>query len=271
MVSTSYNILSKFLNRSVRYHIHRSSAVAVHDPITLFFNDGQDFTALKMAQTVEYYSVNYPEIPLIVIGIDAGDRINEYGSIYKNDYKNRGHKALSYNNFIIKEFIPYIKSSLNLKLDPVRTGFAGFSLGGLSAIDITLNNPSVFGFSGVFSGSFWWRYQPFTDHDPDGCRIMHEYIDKNPIPSNQRFWFQAGTKDEDCDRNGNGIIDSIDDTLDVIKSLEKKGYKRDKNVTYCEVFNGTHDPYTWGRIMPVFIDWAVKPLLNQYLTKTKTA
>jgi len=271
MVGSSFNISSKFLNRVVRSHIFRTSGKTNIRPIVLIFNDGQDFSALKMSQTVEYYEVNYPEIPLVIIGIDAGDRINEYGSIYKSDYKNRGHKALIYNKFITKEFIPYLQSSFALHLEPSTTGFAGFSLGGLSAIDIVLNNSDIFGFCGVFSGSFWWRYLPFTDDDPDGCRIMHEYIDRHAISTDQRFWFQAGTNDEDCDRNGNGVIDSIDDTLDIIKSLERKGYKKDKNVTYYEVYNGTHDPYTWGRAMPVFIDWAIKPIMYGNTIKIKTA
>jgi len=271
MVESSFNITSKYLNRIVKIHMLRSPGLSDIKPITLIFNDGQDFSALRMSQTVAYYTANYPEIPLSIIGIYAGDRINEYGSVYKNDYKNRGNKAVLYNKFIMNEFLPHLKVNYLIEFEASRTGFAGFSLGGLSAIDITLNNPEIFGFCGVFSGSFWWRYQPFTEQDPDGCRILHEFIDKNPIPRNQRFWFQAGTKDEDCDRNGNGVIDSIDDTLDVIRSLEKKGYIPGKNITYYEVFNGTHDPRTWGEIMPVFFDWALKPLINKGIAKMKTA
>lgn len=269
MVGSTFLFTSKYLKRVVKAQIFRSSGTFNQIPVTLFFNDGQDFNALKMAQTFQAYEAKYPDLPLVLIGIEAGDRINEYGTVYKNDYKNRGNKAILYNDFIIREFIPYVKSEFKIKMDPIRTGFAGFSLGGLSAIDITFHNPEVFGFSGVFSGSFWWRYKPFKESDPDGARILHEFIDKHPIKPNQRFWFQAGTHDEECDRNGNGIIDAIDDTLDVIKSLEKKGYIRGKNISYHEVIHGTHDPYTWGKAMPVFLDWVLKPIPT--LTKMKTA
>ena len=39
----------------------------------------------------------------------------------------------------------------------------------------------------------------------------------------------------------------------------------------CEVKNGTHDPFTWGHIMPVFLDWVLSPLASFYLSKSKTA
>ena len=271
MVGSTFHITSKYLKRVVKSHIFKSAYDPSITPITIIFNDGQDFNALKISQTFEFYQAKYPHIPIVIIGIDAGDRINEYGCSYKNDYKNRGNKALEYRSFIINEFVPYLKSNLQLKLEKSKTGFAGFSMGGLSAMDISLHNPDLFDFIGVFSGSFWWRYEPFTDDDPDGCRIMHEYIERSALKTGQRFWFQAGTKDEDCDRNGNGIIDSIDDTLDVIHCLEKKGFIKDKDLTYCEVKNGTHDPFTWGHIMPVFLDWVLSPLASHYLSKSKTA
>ncbi len=271
MVGSTFLINSNYLKSIVKAHILITNNDSNHCPITLLFNDGQDFNALKIVKTVQYYEAKYPKVPLVIIGIEAGDRINEYGTVYKNDYKNRGNKAQKYNDFILKEFIPYVKSNFNLNLDKARTGFCGFSLGGLSAMDITLNNPGIFGFSGVFSGSFWWRYKAFTEADPDGCRILHEFIDKHPINQNQRFWFQAGTLDEECDRNSNGVIDSIDDTLDIIKSLEKKGYTKDKNIAYHEVINGTHDPYTWGKAMPVFFDWVLKPFVGNMVREIKTA
>lgn len=61
--------------------------------------------------------------------------------------------------------------------------------------------------------------------------------------------------DETKDRNHNGIIDSIDDTLDVIKELETKGYKNEKDIYYMEMKDGHHDIATWGRAMPVFLKW----------------
>ena len=62
--------------------------------------------------------------------------------------------------------------------------------------------------------------------------------------------------DETKDRNRNGIIDSIDDTLDLITELEAKGYKLQKEIAYLELPDGRHDVFTWGRAMPEFLKWA---------------
>ena len=40
-----------------------------------------------------------------------------------------------------------------------------------------------------------------------------------------KFYFECGTADESADRNQNGVIDSIDDTKDLISTLIEKGYE----------------------------------------------
>ena len=63
------------------------------------------------------------------------------------------------------------------------------------------------------------------------------------------------------DRNNNGIIDSIDDTTDLIDELVKKGYHRDtdghrRDIRYVEIKGGKHNQDTWSAIMPDFLTWA---------------
>jgi enterochelin esterase family protein len=60
--------------------------------------------------------------------------------------------------------------------------------------------------------------------------------------------------DETSDRNGNGIIDSIDDTLDLIKELKQIGYA-DDDIRYINDEEGKHDVETWGKAMPQFLIW----------------
>jgi hypothetical protein len=85
---------------------------------------------------------------------------------------------------------------------------------------------------------------------------MHSAIRQGKFIPGMKFWFQAGTLDEKADRNNNGIIDAIDDTLDIISELIKKGYKPYYDVVYHEVKNGHHDVPTWGKAMPHFLKWA---------------
>jgi enterochelin esterase-like enzyme len=81
-------------------------------------------------------------------------------------------------------------------------------------------------------------------------------IKETTIKPELKFWLQTGTKDETADRNKNGIIDSIDDTVDLIKELEAKGYSRPEDIRYVEVVGGSHNPETWAKAMPKFLCWA---------------
>ena len=79
------------------------------------------------------------------------------------------------------------------------------------------------------------------------------FISKKP---DLKFWFQTGTDDERSDRNKNGVIDSIDDTLDLIAELTKKGYRPFYDVHYLEMKDGKHNTGTWAEAMPHFLKWA---------------
>ncbi|HNE27895.1 MAG TPA: esterase family protein, partial [Saprospiraceae bacterium] len=58
------------------------------------------------------------------------------------------------------------------------------------------------------------------------------------------------------DRNNNGVIDAIDDTLLLIEILRQRGYDDDR-VRYYEMEGGEHNPETWGRAMPDFFRWTL--------------
>ncbi|MEO8416960.1 MAG: esterase, partial [Ginsengibacter sp.] len=70
-----------------------------------------------------------------------------------------------------------------------------------------------------------------------------------------KFFFETGTLDETADRNNNGIIDSIDDTLSLIEELVTKGYNPSGDIRYLEIKDGRHDVATWGRAFPEFLKW----------------
>jgi iron(III)-enterobactin esterase len=74
-----------------------------------------------------------------------------------------------------------------------------------------------------------------------------------------RAWFQAGTLDEQDDRDQNGVIDAIQDTLELIDELTTLGYVRGQDVFYHEVKGGRHHYDTWAAVLPVFLTWAFAP------------
>jgi enterochelin esterase-like enzyme len=262
-ISVQKNLIihSEFLNRDVVYDIILPPHYNTKNDYNkvLFMNDGQDLEALNMEQVLSNLYKNNEIESFVLVAIHTNEnRIKEYGTAAMADYKNRGNLAGEYNNFIIKELLPQVQisfSTSNLKQDNF---FCGFSLGGLSAMDIVWNNPDVFSKAGVFSGSFWWRKKAYEEgYDDAKDRIMHNVVRNGSYHKGQEFWFECGTNDEKDDRNKNGIIDSIEDTLDLITELENHGYKKAVDIVYYEVKDGEHNQKTWSDAMPVFLKWLV--------------
>jgi enterochelin esterase-like enzyme len=224
----------------------------------LLINDGQDMKEMGLVSILEKLYSTRSILPLVVVAIHAGkERKMEYGVASQPDFKGRGAKAAQYGFFILGELLPFIVQKFSF-ISFGKKAFAGFSLGGLSAMDIAWDQPEIFNISGVFSGSFWWRSldQSEKNYDDDIHRIMHQVVRKGSYKPGLKFFFQCGNKDETRDRNKNGIIDSIDDTIDLIKELEKKGWLTGKDIRYIELKDGRHDVLTWGQAMPEFLTWA---------------
>ncbi len=250
-------ITSAHLQRDVTCTLLMPEEGAFAEPLNLLLlNDGQELENLKLINTLEnLYDRNCIK-PLLVVAIHAGEeRLQEYGIANKPDFKKRGAKADLYTKFITAELLPFITEHTGIEHFE-STAFAGFSLGGLTAMDIAWNNPDLFDRVGAFSASFWWRSKDLTKGYTADDRLMHSVIKKTAGKPDLKFWLQTGTKDETADRNKNGIIDSIDDTIDVIKELLAKGYERPADIQYLEILGGTHDPETWGKAMPKFLQWA---------------
>jgi len=194
----------------------------------------------------------------IVAGIVAGDRLMEYGTGTIKDYAGRGNRSVQHNNFVLKELLPFLQQAYRASKEDHNHTVAGFSLGGLAAIYLAWKHPNYFRCVGIFSGSLWWRSMAFNEQYPDANLIIHQIIKTSTKRANLKLWFQAGTNDENSDRNGNGVIDAIDDTLSLIKILKELGYKGDE-VKYLEIQDGRHEPATWSVAIPDFLQWIGKP------------
>lgn len=250
-------IVSEQLKRAVTITLLVPESYERSEPLNLLLlNDGQEAENLGIKEGLENLYNTHRIKPVLVAAIHAGDeRVQEYGIAGKLDYKQRGSKAAAYTKFVITELLPLIKKETGIS-DFDKTAFAGFSLGGLSAMDITWNHPEFFNKAGVFSGSFWWRSKELGKGYTDNDRIMHSIIRNTATKPGIKFWLQTGTNDETADRNMNGIIDSIDDTVDLIKELEHKGYSRPADIQYVEMVGGAHNVATWAEAMPKFLVWA---------------
>ncbi|NOS55042.1 MAG: esterase family protein [Cyclobacteriaceae bacterium] len=251
-------IHSNLLNRNVDINILTPVLLDLPTYPLLLLNDGQDMEGLRIKNTVEELVRNQQIPPIIVAGVVAGDRLQEYGVASRKDYLKRGSRAKAYSTYVASELLPFLKHQYPISTDPAHRVIAGCSMGGLSALDIAWNHPNLFEKVGAFSGSFWWRKRNshsmfYSDHHD---RLMHQEIRHGKKKENLKFWLQTGAMDEVGDRNKNGVIDSIDDTLDLIAELTKKGYRPFHDIQYVEMKEGRHNLETWAEAMPVFLKWA---------------
>lgn len=254
----SFLIPSSFLKREVTIDLYfPPSQILINELSLLLFNDGQDLITMGFHNLIARLYEENKIKPLLCVGIHcSADRRNEYGTSGVLDYKGRGTKAGLYQQFIFEELLPLIRKRVGL-LSFKDQAFCGFSLGGLSALDIVWTHPKDFSTVGVFSGSLWWR--SVSQYDPDFSeedhRIIHQKIKNGEFYPWLKFFFETGTLDEIADRNNNGIIDSIDDTISVVDELVKKGYEFKKDIFYLELKDGRHDVATWARALPLFLEW----------------
>lgn len=250
---------SVFLERDVKLDCYfPKQAIQAEEATLLLINDGQDLETMDFKSILDQLYHHNSIRPIICAGMHcSADRKNEYATANILDYKGRGTKAAMHTRFVMEEVIPFIKKTYSIENFKEKS-FAGFSLGGLSALDIVWNNANEFTTAGIFSGSFWWRDKAQEDptFNEDTDMIMHQQIRKKPFYPWLKFFFEVGTKDETADRNNNGIIDAIDDTLSLIDELKKKGYTN-SDIKYLELQDGYHNVATWARAFPEFLKWAM--------------
>ena len=254
IIIDTYTISSFFLQRDVIVDCYYSEEYFSREFISLLLvNDGQDLRTMEFEQILEKtYSSGKIE-PVFCVGIHCStDRKNEYGTAKVLDYKGRGAKAALYTQFVMNELIPFIRRKYSI-ISFKEKSFAGFSLGGLCAMDIVWNHPDEFFKAGIFSGSLWWRDkdQDDPDFDEDRDRIMQRQVKEGDFYPWLKFFFETGTQDETADRNNNGVIDSIDDVFSLLQELRKKGYT-ENDLKYLEIKDGRHDVPTWAESVPGF-------------------
>lgn len=265
ILTESIYLESLSLNRSVQIDFYLPAGLTEgafylsEKTSLLLINDGQELKQMGLAEMLDELYGRGKIDPLLCVGIHAGpERKMEYGTAGIPAYSGWGARATEYGRFVFEELIPFIREKFQVP-DFKEKAFAGFSLGALSAMDIVWGHPEEFAKAGLFSGSFWWRTKDQKDpsYQDDTDRIMHRLIRerKGGYYPWLKFFFECGTEDEREDRNHNGIIDSIDDTQDLLKELMAKGYDRVKELCYLEIEGGRHEVATWARAMPEFLKW----------------
>lgn len=251
-------IYSRHLQHKVKLTVLNTPVPSDKEELNLLImNDGQDFQQLRMKEILDSLWKKKLIQPLLVVGVHAGNREQEYGVADKPDYQNRGSRANYYDAFVDDELYFFIKKKVSIRKFK-SVVIAGTSLGGLSAFDIAWNHPNKIDKVGVFSGSFWWRDKDITDssYDDNENRIMYEKIKASRKKPKLQYWFYAGGKEENGDRDKDGIIDVIDDTQDLINLMIDKKVCSSTDITFKQDPNGEHNQQSWSHQLPDFLIWA---------------
>ena len=242
--------------REIRLYLP-SGGVKADTPVIIAL-DGQNMPAWRLAETVgELEKSGAIVAPIVVAVPNSPQRIDEYGLAGTPDYAGRGKLAAEFQRYLTEQVLPAVAVRYRLQLAPERTGVMGASLGGLAALDLAWHRPDLFGFAGVFSGSLWWRGEDGDWQAHQRSRLAHRFVRETKSKPALRLWFESGTADETDDRDGNGVIDAIQDTTEFIDELEAKGFRRGHDVVYHEIPGGEHNERTWARALPVFLRWAL--------------
>jgi enterochelin esterase-like enzyme len=158
----NHSLSSAFLLRDVRIDFYLPSVAEGISSNThlLLINDGQNMEELGLKEILDRLYAENNIQPVCCVAIHAGaGRKMEYGIASQADYMGRGAKAGVYTSFVLEELLPFLYSQFP-DLRYSQKSFAGFSLGGLSALDIAWHHSDVFSCVAVFSGSLWWRSMP---------------------------------------------------------------------------------------------------------------
>jgi S-formylglutathione hydrolase FrmB len=145
-------------------------------------------------------------------------------------YINSRDNKVRYEDFFIREFLPYIESHYRVRPDRKSRGITGVSMGGYGALRFALRYPSLFvavsahspalietlpnikvssdqavavaavlgkAFGSTVDAAFWQRESPFT------------IVKDSPRPAGLRIYFDCGTDDEFGFNKGNAQFDQL--------------------------------------------------------------
>lgn len=219
--------------------------------------DGQTMPQWRLAETLDALVGAGAIEPVVVAAVPASaQRMDEYGMAGRLDFDGRGRQAKALQDLLAGEVLPWLRERHHVAKEAAHSGIFGASLGGLSAFDAAWRRPQVFGLAGIFSGALWWRADDSSVAAQQASRLAHRTVRETVTRPALRLWFQAGTRDETADRDGNGVIDAIQDTTELVDELVAKGFRRGDEVVYQEVEGGEHHESTWARVLPDFLLWA---------------
>ncbi|WP_445143948.1 alpha/beta hydrolase [Dyella sp. Tek66A03] len=263
-----------------------TSSASIHYPV-LYANDGQDMAAVGLQETLNRLYAEHAMRPVIVVAVDMlADRASGYGLSDRQAKRSLvgdsrigpiGRHAYAYSDWVATQLVAYVDAHYRTQATRQGRTALGWSLGGLNAFNLGWQYPDVFGRVAAFSPSFWLAADRSSAQAIESSRLAQAMVNDATPHKELRFWFSVGAREETDDRNGNGIIDAVEDVQDLIggyrapdgshvRGLRDLGYTVDMyyahhpshraGVAFYVLPDGEHNQATWKRVLPVFLQWA---------------
>lgn len=263
----------------------------------LYINDGQDADAVALRPWLDALIVSGEIAPVIAVAIDMPkDRMGAYGFSDRAAQRSLiaplrvgaiGTQAHPYSEWVAKTLVPAIDARYRTRARPEARAILGWSLGGANALNLGWQYPEVFSNVGAFSPSLWLSPAPDEMDGIQASRIAQWMIAAGQYHPGSKFFFAVGDAEETDDRDGDGVIDVLDDARDLVegwrvageaepraKGLRQlghsvnldhaaKGTRADASLYVLP--GGEHRQRSWARMLPVFLRWAYAlhaPALN---------
>lgn len=174
-----------FEERKIYVYTPPSYSETSKDFPVVYLQDGEDYFNTEKCNLINLLHSAFVEgemKEIIVVGIEAKNRIDEYSPWYakalSDKFKDFSGKGRDYLSFIVDNLKPYIDESFNTDAKPNSTSIMGASLGGLISLYAGCLYPHVFGKIGCISGSFWYEgFVEFIDNTDLNKAQLKIYID----------------------------------------------------------------------------------------------
>ena len=257
---------------------------------TLYVNDGQDAEALRLRETLDALAADGSIRAPLVIAVDMPpERMAAYG--WSDPKAGRslpattrhgavGRDAHAYAEWLAGRLVPAIDGRYRTRAHPSARAILGWSLGGAQALNMGWHYSDTFSHVGAFSPSLWLGDAP-ADADADArlrARIGQRTIDAGAYHPGSRWFLAVGTTEETDDRDGDGLIDVIDDARDLLEgwrvegeveprakglrqlghsvNLDHAGAPDRADAALYVLEDGVHRQESWAAMLPVFLRWA---------------
>lgn len=240
------------------------SAKAKRRYASLYINDGQDAEAVALKQVLQGLYGENSIAPVIVVAVSApADRMASYGFSDRGKRQSLpaqsrfgpvGADAHAYSEWLAAGLVPFIDGQYRTMAKPEARTILGWSLGAANAFSVGWNYPDTFSRVGGFSPSFWLS----TVSGDASRRLAPQLIAGKPMPGRFAVYLAAGSAEETDDRDGDGVIDVLDDAQDVIDALNAKARqsKQSHDFRLTRMDGGQHNQASWKLLLPGFLQWA---------------